>query len=104
MTGEFPLNIVDHENGIKDDNRWCNLRAATYSENNRSSVSRKNTTSKFKGVCWHKSIHRWYVSIRVDGKSKHLGSFEDEVEAARSYNRAAIKYHKEFALLNDLSL
>jgi HNH endonuclease len=26
MTGEFPKGQIEHINGIKDDNRWCNLR------------------------------------------------------------------------------
>ena len=49
--------------------------------------------SKFVGVNWHKQKKKWHVQIRIDGKHKHLGYFDDEKEAA-------CKYDEQAALLN----
>ena len=43
MTGEWPKNHIDHINGIKNDNHWCNLREATYSQNNKNRASYGST-------------------------------------------------------------
>ena len=45
-------------------------------------------------------MNEWAAKIQVNGEQKFLGMFEDEVEAAKEYDRAARKYHKEFAVLN----
>jgi hypothetical protein len=46
-------------------------------------------SSKYRGVIWHKSRNKWEAKIMYDGKQHHLGSFEDEEEAAKAYDRAA---------------
>ncbi len=49
--------------------------------------------SKFVGVSWYKKNKKWLARIRIDGKQKHLGYFDDEKEAA-------CKYDEQAALLN----
>lgn len=92
--------FVDHKNGDGLDNRRANLRVATRSQNMCNVQKRKNTSSRFIGVCFHKRNKLWAVRIQYRGKGIWLGYFEDEIEAARVYDRAAIKYHGEFARLN----
>lgn len=90
---------IDHINGNGLDNRKANLRFCNHSQNvrNRHQVSGR---SQFKGVSWYGRDRKWYAHIRFSGKRYHLGVFEDEVDAALVYDRAAVKYHGEFARLN----
>ncbi|MFC1794763.1 AP2 domain-containing protein [Planctomycetota bacterium] len=94
--------VVDHINHDGLDNRKANLRSATRAQNNfnRSIIIRKDSSSKYKGVCWHKSEKRWRAQINVNGERKILGRFKDEIHAAKAYDEAAKKYHGEFASLN----
>jgi TPR repeat protein len=62
------------------------------------SGSRKS--SKYRGVCWHKSSNKWKVQLYYDGKHHHLGCFEDEEEAAKAYDRAVITQHGSAATPN----
>jgi len=93
--------LVDHKNGNALDNRKANLRLATHWQNscNRKKVN-TNTWSRFIGVSFHKRRGLWTAAIRYRGKHIWLGYFKTELEAALAYDRAAIKYHGEFARLN----
>ncbi|MGB7582952.1 MAG: AP2 domain-containing protein [Sedimentisphaerales bacterium] len=93
--------VVDHRNGDGLDNRRANLRLATHSQNmiNRPKTKSK-TTSKFVGVNFDKSRNKWAAKIHYENKKIWLGRFDSEIDAAKAYDEAAIKYHGEFARLN----
>lgn len=95
---------IDHINRIKDDNRVKNLRICNASQNSVNSEKQKGTSSTFKGVCWDKYINKWKASITSEGKTRHLGRFKDEIDAAKAYNKAAIRYFGMFAKINIISL
>jgi hypothetical protein len=94
--------LIDHINGDSLDNRRANLRLATPSQNayNRAKI-RSKKSSRYIGVYFEKATGRWTVKIRIGrGKRLWLGRFNSEIAAARAYDAAAKKYHKEFAVLN----
>lgn len=91
---------VDHINGDGLDNRRENLRLCTHTENVRNARVRKDNTSGYKGVCWHKRDKKWRAAIRINGKPMWLGYYISKEEAARAYDEAAIKHFGEFAYLN----
>lgn len=96
---------VDHENGNPLDNRTCNLRVCNPSQNgaNRGPDRRRGgTTSRYKGVSWASTKGKWLANIHVNGRTRYLGRYTDEQEAARAYNRAAVEVWGEFARLNDV--
>jgi hypothetical protein len=97
----FPF-VVDHINHNGLDNRKANLRPVTRAQNslNRLYFKPGSSSSKYKGVHWHKYEKRWQAQICFNGKRKTIGYFDDETEAAKAYDEAARKFHKEFANLN----
>lgn len=100
MTGYWPSNNIDHINLNRADNRWVNLREATAQENMRNKKSAKNSSSHYKGVCWHKRDKIWQSVLRIGGKNLHLGYFQNEADAAKAYNEKAKTLFGEFVNLN----
>jgi len=94
--------FVDHINQNSLDNRKANLRPATRAQNgrNRRKMRKINCSSQYKGLTWYRREERWAVRIMANGKSKFVGYYDDEIEAAEAYDDAARKYHGQFAALN----
>ena len=94
--------LVDHINHNGLDNREANLRPATHSQNicNRPKSPRTKSRSKYKGLTWHKAKRKWHVRIRVKDQTISLGYFHNETDAAKTYDLAAKRYHRQFAVLN----
>jgi len=92
----------DHRNHNRLDNQRDNLRVCTPSQNQGNRKLQENTTSQYKGVCWHKCTGKWLARICINNKKIHLGYFDNERTAAFAYNLAAKKYFKNFALLNKI--
>ena len=97
MTGEWPKELVDHINQVKDDNRYINLREATVSQNNINSKKQKNNKSGYRGVYWDNKNQIWRVQIKYKSKHKYLGRYTDIKEAAEVYKKAALELYGKFA-------
>lgn len=85
MTGEFPKFDVDHINGIRDDNRWANLRDVPTAVNMQNQQALRNKAGGLLGAHWHKRLRKWAASICLDGKIIHIGYFATAEEAHAAY-------------------
>lgn len=95
MTGEWPEENVDHVNGIRSDNRWANLRPATYQQN--AWNTQGYGALRRKGVSWHARDRKYQALIRVHGRNRSLGYFETADEAEAAYNAEAERLRGEYA-------
>lgn len=89
---------IDHINGNKSDNRFCNLRVASRSQNNinRNNIS-KNSTSGFTGVSYRKAKDDYRAYITYKGKQISLGIYKNKEEAIKARKEAEVKYYGEFS-------
>ena len=90
QNNHWPSGQIDHINGARDDNRLQNLRVVTGFENHRNQKARKGGTSKYPGVSWNKKSKKWEARIFFNGAQKHLGYFQNELDATEAYKCSAI--------------
>ena len=93
---------IDHINGVGLDNRKCNLRFATQSQNQ---WNRKKTNNRLglKGVYFikKKKLKKPWVSwICFNNRPKYLGYYSTAKEAALVYDKKARELFGEFAHTN----
>lgn len=87
MTGSLPDKPVDHINGDRTDNRWCNLRLVEKVDNQKNQGVRTDNSTGCTGVYWYPPLSKYQAQITVAGKRVHLGYFgalEDAVTARRA--------------------
>ena len=92
--------VVDHINRNPLDNRRCNLRICTHTENTRNSGLSSLNTSGFKGVYYVKEMNKYRARLRSIGESISLGYFSNPIDAAIAYDKKAIEIYGEYAFTN----
>lgn len=90
--GHFPLNEIDHINGIHNDNRLINLRDVTGQENACNRPVPKNNTSGVMGVSWCKKINKWHARIRKNYQYILLGDYTNWFDAVCARKAAEHQY------------
>lgn len=94
MTGEWPAELVDHEDRVRNNNAWHNLRLASNAENCQNlGRSRPNSSSGFLGVSWSEAVGKWRAYITVNGVQRNAGYFDDIEDAKRARVEAEAIYH-----------
>lgn len=94
---------IDHIDGNGLNNQKSNLRYCIRRQNAMNTTKRKpSATSRHKGVCWDKRCKKWTSKINPNGRTINLGLFENEIDAAIAYNKAAMKHFGEYARLNNV--
>ncbi len=91
ILGVWKDEIIDHRDGNGLNNTKENLRIVSNSVNTIGMVKHPRNSSGFRGVNWYPPMNRYLARITHQGKTHHLGYFEDIEEAASAYDRAALK-------------
>lgn len=105
--------VIDHKDRNALNNTKSNLRLCNFAQNNCNKAG--TGASKYRGVSIRKDKYTtkkgeeriykyWVASIEINGKSKQIGSFKTEKEAALRYNEYAKLVHHEFAYINDVEI
>jgi hypothetical protein len=87
---------ADHINGNRLDNRRCNLRVATSSQNNSNNSRRRIGLTGYRGVSWCRHREKYVARVQHKNKEFFLGSYSDPKSAHAAYVRMAKKLHQEF--------
>ncbi|MFC4768723.1 HNH endonuclease [Effusibacillus consociatus] len=86
--------VVDHINHDTLDNRKANLRILTSAQNRQNlKGAYKSSKSGVQGVMWRKDVGKWQARVKLNGKEKHLGYFDDLQEAKAVVAQAREKYY-----------
>jgi hypothetical protein len=95
MTNDWPTAQIDHQDTVKLNNKWSNLRLASHGQNVQNSGPRKNNKCGFKGVS--PSKHRWQARIMAEKRLYIIGYYATPEEASAAYEAKAAELHGEFA-------
>ena len=91
---------IDHKDNNGLNNTRDNIKVASHSDNLKNRRKHRGA-SKYTGVSKH-LYNRWIARININGKQKHIGLFDNEIDAAKAYNKAAIETGNPYYVINDI--
>lgn len=92
--------LFDHKDRNYFNNKKENLRSSDLSLNSANRAKKSGCASKYKGVTFKKSSGRWAAAIKFWGRSKHIGYYDTEEEAAKAWDAKAKIVFGDHATLN----
>jgi hypothetical protein len=95
VKGEWPTQIVDHEDCDRTNDVFSNFRLASKSENGANAKLHAHNTTGLKGVC--KIRRKFQAIITCRGSTHYLGIFDCPAAAHFAYLIAADIHFGEFA-------
>lgn len=93
---------IDHINHKRYDDRKCNLRTVTPSQNRMNIGIRANNTSGATGIGYSKRDNLWYAEATVHGE-KHRKQFHTKEDAIKHRERIVELYHGEYSYENSIN-
>lgn len=91
--GVWPSDQLDHWNGVRNDNRYKNLREATNAQNQQNYGIPKSNSSGHVGVSWHKGHRKWLARIKLGGHQRYIGHFANIEDAVAARAKAKAELH-----------
>jgi hypothetical protein len=88
--------FVDHIDNDRLNNNIDNLRWCTNQENSCNRQLTSKNTSGYKGVNFYKTYNCWRAEIKLNGKSHHIGYYQNIEDAVKARCEYAIKTHGTF--------
>ncbi len=78
--------VINHKDYDRTNNNVINLELVTARQN--TMKEHIKSSSKYVGVAWDNNLKKWNARILINNKNKHLGFFNDELEASKYYKLA----------------
>ncbi len=92
--------VIDHKNSNRLDNRRENLRFLTREQNSQNQKKRENASSKYYGVCFNQAEKHYASKFTLNGKQIYLGIFDNEIDAAETYDKYILHANLTHKTLN----
>lgn len=94
VTGSWPADQIDHEDGNGLNNRFGNLHVKTQADNNKNAAIRKDNKTGVVGVTVARN-GKFVAAIKVDGLHCHLGTFTllEDAALVRGEVEKVLGYH-----------
>ena len=104
QTKEDPKNFtIDHIDQNKANNKFCNLRLATQTQQRQNIFIHKNNTTGFRGIRWREHSQRYEARIALNGKRIQLGLYKTLDQAVAVRQAKELELYGEFSPLHQLN-